>query len=145
MATKIGINGFGRIGRNVFRASLKNPNVEVVAINDLTDANMLAHLLKYDSVHGVLDAKVEAKDNSLVVDGREISVSAERNPAEIGWDKYGVEVVVESTGFFTKRADAAKHLEAGAKKLLFLLLLQTKILQLSWVLTKTSTIRPTIM
>ncbi|PAF09258.1 type I glyceraldehyde-3-phosphate dehydrogenase [Shouchella clausii] len=118
MATKIGINGFGRIGRNVFRASLKNPNVEVVAINDLTDANMLAHLLKYDSVHGVLDAKVEAKDNSLVVDGREISVSAERNPAEIGWDKYGVEVVVESTGFFTKRADAAKHLEAGAKKVI---------------------------
>lgn len=118
MATKIGINGFGRIGRNVFRASLKNPNVEVVAINDLTDANMLAHLLKYDSVHGVLDAKVEAKDNSLVVDGREIFVSAERNPAEIGWDKYGVEVVVESTGFFTKRADAAKHLEAGAKKVI---------------------------
>ncbi|AST96771.1 MULTISPECIES: type I glyceraldehyde-3-phosphate dehydrogenase [Shouchella] len=118
MATKIGINGFGRIGRNVFRASLKNPNVEVVAINDLTDANMLAHLLKYDSVHGVLDAKVEAKDNSLVVDGREIFVSAERNPAEIGWDKHGVEVVVESTGFFTKRADAAKHLEAGAKKVI---------------------------
>lgn len=121
MATKIGINGFGRIGRNVFRASLNNPDVEVVAINDLTDANMLAHLLKYDTVHGVLDVKVEAKDNSLVVDGKEIYVSAERNPADIGWGDRGVQVVVESTGFFTKRADAAKHIEAGAKKkLLFL-------------------------
>ncbi len=116
MATKIGINGFGRIGRNVFRAALNNPNVEVVAINDLTDANMLAHLLKYDTVHGVLDVQVEAKDNTLVVDGKEIYVSAERNPAEIGWGERGVEVVVESTGFFTKRADAAKHIEAGAKK-----------------------------
>ncbi|WP_078392183.1 type I glyceraldehyde-3-phosphate dehydrogenase [Shouchella patagoniensis] len=118
MATKIGINGFGRIGRNVFRAALNNPNVEVVAINDLTDANMLAHLLKYDTVHGVLDVKVEAKDNSLVVDGKEIFVSAERNPADIGWGDRGVEVVVESTGFFTKRADAAKHIEAGAKKVI---------------------------
>ncbi|GAF13984.1 NAD-dependent glyceraldehyde-3-phosphate dehydrogenase [Bacillus sp. JCM 19046] len=118
MATKIGINGFGRIGRNVFRASLNNPDVEVVAINDLTDANMLAHLLKYDTVHGVLDVKVEAKDNSLVVDGKEIYVSAERNPADIGWGDRGVQVVVESTGFFTKRADAAKHIEAGAKKVI---------------------------
>lgn len=118
MATKIGINGFGRIGRNVFRASLNNPNVEVVAINDLTDANMLAHLLKYDTVHGVLDMQVEAKDNTLVVDGKEIYVSAERNPAEIGWGERGVDVVVESTGFFTKRADAAKHIEAGAKKVI---------------------------
>ncbi len=118
MATKIGINGFGRIGRNVFRAALNNPNVEVVAINDLTDANMLAHLLKYDTVHGVLDVQVEAKDNTLVVDGKEIYVSAERNPAEIGWGERDVEVVVESTGFFTKRADAAKHIEAGAKKVI---------------------------
>ncbi|MFB4210443.1 type I glyceraldehyde-3-phosphate dehydrogenase [Shouchella sp. 1P09AA] len=118
MATKIGINGFGRIGRNVFRASLNNPNVEVVAINDLTDANMLAHLLKYDTVHGVLDMQVEAKDNTLVVDGKEIYVSAERNPADIGWGERGVDVVVESTGFFTKRADAAKHIEAGAKKVI---------------------------
>ncbi len=118
MAVKVGINGFGRIGRNVFRAALNNPEVEVVAVNDLTDANMLAHLLKYDSVHGVLDAKVEAKDNSLVVDGREISVSAERDPSKLSWGKQGVEIVVESTGFFTKRADAAKHLEAGAKKVI---------------------------
>ncbi|MDQ0206692.1 type I glyceraldehyde-3-phosphate dehydrogenase [Alkalicoccobacillus murimartini] len=118
MATKIGINGFGRIGRNVFRTALQNPNVEVVAINDLTDANMLAHLLKYDTVHGNLDVSIEVKENSLVVDGHEIQVSAERNPAEIGWDKHGVEVVIESTGFFTKRADAAKHIEAGAKKVI---------------------------
>ncbi|MCM2675627.1 type I glyceraldehyde-3-phosphate dehydrogenase [Alkalicoccobacillus plakortidis] len=118
MATKIGINGFGRIGRNVFRTALQNPNVEVVAINDLTDANMLAHLLKYDTVHGNLDVSIEVRENALVVDGHEIHVSAERNPAEIGWDKHGVEVVIESTGFFTKRADAAKHIEAGAKKVI---------------------------
>ncbi|WZY00532.1 type I glyceraldehyde-3-phosphate dehydrogenase [Bacillus sp. FSL W7-1360] len=118
MATKIGINGFGRIGRNVFRAALQNDQVEIVAINDLTDANMLAHLLKYDTVHGVLDVEIEAKDNMLIVDGQEVHVSAERDPANIGWSKHGVEVVVESTGFFTKRADAAKHLEAGAKKVI---------------------------
>jgi glyceraldehyde 3-phosphate dehydrogenase len=116
MAVKVGINGFGRIGRNVFRAALKNPNVDVVAINDLTDASTLAHLLKYDSVHGRIDAEVSVNGNNLVVDGKEITVSAERNPAELAWGKLGVEVVVESTGFFTKRQDAAKHLEAGAKK-----------------------------
>ncbi|KMK77489.1 type I glyceraldehyde-3-phosphate dehydrogenase [Alkalihalobacillus pseudalcaliphilus] len=118
MATKIGINGFGRIGRNVFRAALNNPNVEVVAINDLTDANMLAHLLKYDSIHGRLDAEVEVKEDNLVVNGHVIDVSAERDPAKLNWADRGVEVVVESTGFFTKRADAAKHIEAGAKKVI---------------------------
>ncbi len=118
MVTKIGINGFGRIGRNVFRAALKNPHVEVVAINDLTDAEMLAHLLKYDSVHGRLDATVEVKEKSLVVDGKVIDVSAERDPAKLEWDKRGVDIVVESTGFFTKRVDAAKHIEAGAKKVI---------------------------
>jgi glyceraldehyde 3-phosphate dehydrogenase len=118
MAVKIGINGFGRIGRNVFRAALKNPNVEVVAVNDLTDANMLAHLLKYDSVHGKLDAEVSVDGNNLIVDGKTIQVSAERDPAKLAWADRGVEVVVESTGFFTKRADAAKHLEAGAKKVI---------------------------
>lgn len=118
MATKIGINGFGRIGRNVFRAALNNPNVEVVAINDLTDANMLAHLLKYDTVHGRLDADVTVNQNSLVVNGQEINISAERDPAKLAWADRGVEVVVESTGFFTKRADAAKHIEAGAKKVI---------------------------
>jgi glyceraldehyde 3-phosphate dehydrogenase len=118
MATKIGINGFGRIGRNVFRAALKNSNVDVVAVNDLTDANTLAHLLRYDTVHGRLDATVEVNGNNLVVDGKEVKVLSERDPAQLGWGDLGIEVVVESTGRFTKRADAAKHLEAGAKKVI---------------------------
>lgn len=116
MTVKLGINGFGRIGRNVFRAALNNPNVEVVAVNDLTDANTLAHLLKYDSVHGRLNVEVSVNGNNLVVNGKEIIVKAERNPADLGWGDLGVEVVVESTGRFTNREDAAKHLEAGAKK-----------------------------
>jgi glyceraldehyde 3-phosphate dehydrogenase len=115
---KIGINGFGRIGRNVFRASLNNPEIEVVAVNDLTDARTLAHLLKYDSVHGVLDLPVEARENTLIVGGKEIKVLAERDPAQLKWADYGVEIVVESTGRFTKREDAAKHLEGGAKKVI---------------------------
>ena len=118
MAVKVGINGFGRIGRNVLRAALKNPNVEVVAVNDLTDANMLAHLLKYDTVHGVLNAEVSVNGNNLVVNGKEILVKAERDPAQLGWGNLGVEVVIESTGRFTKRSDAAKHIEAGAKKVI---------------------------
>ncbi|WNF33878.1 type I glyceraldehyde-3-phosphate dehydrogenase [Aeribacillus composti] len=118
MAVKIGINGFGRIGRNVFRAALKNPEVEVVAVNDLTDANMLAHLLQYDSVHGKLDVEVGVNGNNLVVDGKEIKVLSERDPAQLGWEDLGVEIVVESTGRFTNRQDAAKHLEAGAKKVI---------------------------
>lgn len=113
---KVGINGFGRIGRNVFRAALGNPDFEVVAINDLTDANMLAHLLKYDSVHGNLNEEVTVDGDSIVVNGHKVKVLAERDPAQLGWGDLGVEVVVESTGRFTKRADAAKHLEAGAKK-----------------------------
>jgi glyceraldehyde 3-phosphate dehydrogenase len=115
---KVGINGFGRIGRNVFRAALSNPHVEIVAVNDLTDANTLAHLLKYDSVHGVLDLDVEARENTLIVGGKEIKVLAERDPAQLKWSEYGVEIVVESTGRFTKREDAAKHLEGGAKKVI---------------------------
>ncbi|EMT45821.1 type I glyceraldehyde-3-phosphate dehydrogenase [Anoxybacillus flavithermus] len=118
MAVKIGINGFGRIGRNVFRAALKNPEIEVVAVNDLTDAKTLAHLLKYDSVHGTLDAEVSVNGNNIVVDGKEIIVKAERDPANLGWGELGVDIVVESTGRFTKREDAAKHLEAGAKKVI---------------------------
>ncbi|MBB3908669.1 type I glyceraldehyde-3-phosphate dehydrogenase [Anoxybacteroides rupiense] len=118
MAVKVGINGFGRIGRNVFRAALKNPNIEVVAVNDLTDAKTLAHLLKYDSVHGTLDAEVSVNGNNLVVNGKEIVVKAERDPAQLGWDELGVDIIVESTGRFTKREDAAKHLEAGAKKVI---------------------------
>lgn len=116
MAVKVGINGFGRIGRNVLRAAINNPEFDIVAVNDLTDANMLAHLLKYDSVHGVLDAEISVDGNNLIVNGKTITVKAERDPAQIGWGELGVEVVVESTGRFTKREDAAKHLEAGAKK-----------------------------
>ncbi|MEH6937792.1 type I glyceraldehyde-3-phosphate dehydrogenase [Bacillus sp. JJ664] len=118
MATKIGINGFGRIGRMVFRAALKNPNVEVVAINDLTDAQTLAHLLKYDSVHGGVDAEVAVNGDSIVVNGSEIKVIAERDPAVLPWSDYGVEVVVESTGRFTDKKDAEKHLGGSVKKVI---------------------------
>jgi glyceraldehyde 3-phosphate dehydrogenase len=118
MTVKVGINGFGRIGRNVFRAALKNNNVEIVAINDLTDAKMLAHLLKYDTVHGTLSEDVTVDGEYLVVGGHKVKVIAERDPAQLGWGDLGVEVVVESTGRFTKREDAAKHLEAGAKKVI---------------------------
>ncbi|MBM4760806.1 type I glyceraldehyde-3-phosphate dehydrogenase [Bacillus sp. B15-48] len=118
MAVKVGINGFGRIGRNVFRAALNNPNVEVVAVNDLTDANMLAHLLKYDSVHGTLNHDVTVDGEYLVVANQRVKVIAERDPAQLGWGDLGVDVVVESTGRFTKRSDAAKHIEAGAKKVI---------------------------
>ncbi|QXE00879.1 type I glyceraldehyde-3-phosphate dehydrogenase [Terribacillus sp. DMT04] len=118
MTVKIGINGFGRIGRNVFRQTLANDQAEVVAINDLTDANMLAHLLKYDSVHGILDAEVSVNGSNLVVNGKEIKVLSERDPANLGWGDLGVEVVVESTGIFTNGEDAKKHVEAGAKKVI---------------------------
>src|SRR4051794_2048972 len=118
MTVKVGINGFGRIGRIVLRAALNNSNIEVVAVNDLTDANMLAHLLKYDSVHGKVNAEVSVDGNVLIVNGKQIIVKAERDPAQLGWGDLGVEVVVESTGRFTKREDAAKHLEAGAKKVI---------------------------
>lgn len=118
MSVKVGINGFGRIGRNVFRAALNNPEVEVVAVNDLTDANMLAHLLQYDTVHGKLDQQVSVDGDTIVVGDHRIKVLAERDPAALGWGDLGVEVVVESTGRFTKREDAAKHLEAGAKKVI---------------------------
>jgi glyceraldehyde 3-phosphate dehydrogenase len=118
MAVKVGINGFGRIGRNVFRAALNNPEVEIVAVNDLTDANMLAHLLQYDTVHGKLNAEVSVNGTNLVVNGHEIIVKAERDPANLGWGDLGVDIVVESTGRFTDRDNAAKHLEAGAKKVI---------------------------
>lgn len=118
MTVKVGINGFGRIGRNVFRAALNNADMEIVAINDLTDANMLAHLLKYDTVHGTLQQEVTVDGEYLVVGNQKVKVIAERDPAQLGWGELGVEVVVESTGRFTKREDAAKHLEAGAKKVI---------------------------
>ena len=118
MATKIGINGFGRIGRNFFRAACGDAALDIVAVNDITDAKTLAHLLKYDSVHGAFKGTVEAKDQSLVVNGKEIKVLASKDPAALPWKDLGVEIVVESTGRFTDRASAAKHLEAGAKKVI---------------------------
>ncbi|WP_077301139.1 type I glyceraldehyde-3-phosphate dehydrogenase [Virgibacillus pantothenticus] len=118
MAVKVGINGFGRIGRLVFRLALQNDDVEVVAINDLTDANMLAHLLKYDSIHGILEEEVSVNGSNIVVGGKEIKVMSERDPAQLGWDKLGVEIVMESTGRFTNREDAQKHIDAGAKKVI---------------------------
>lgn len=118
MATKVGINGFGRIGRNVFRAALNNPAVDIVAVNDLTDAKTLAHLLKYDSIHGILDAEVSVDGSNIIVNGKAVQVLAEREPAKLPWKDLGVEVVVESTGRFTDRDKAAAHLEAGAKKVI---------------------------
>ena len=116
MAVKVGINGFGRIGRNILRASLGSKDIDFVAVNDLTNAATLAHLLKYDSVLGNLHAKVEAKGDAISVDGDEFKVLSMRDPAQLPWKDLGVEVVFESTGLFTKRDDAAKHLAAGAKK-----------------------------
>ncbi|MBI5193467.1 MAG: type I glyceraldehyde-3-phosphate dehydrogenase [Nitrospirae bacterium] len=118
MALKIGINGFGRIGRNFFRTAFNNLDIEIVAVNDLTDSKTLAHLLKYDSVFGILDADVKAKEHALVVNGKDLKIHAERDPVNIPWGDLGVDIVVESTGVFTKRPDAEKHLKAGAKKVI---------------------------
>jgi glyceraldehyde 3-phosphate dehydrogenase len=119
MPVRVGINGFGRIGRNLFRAAqAQNADIEWVAVNDLTDSKTLAHLLKYDSILGPYPGTVEVSDSGIVVDGKELKVLAERDPGALPWGDLGVDVVVESTGFFTKRADAAKHLEAGAKKVI---------------------------
>src|SRR5215510_424544 len=116
MAVKVGINGFGRIGRNIMRAALGDKDIDFVAVNDLTSAGTLAHLLKYDSVLGNLHAKVEAKKDSISVDGDEFKVLSLRDPAQLPWKDLGVDVVFESTGLFTSRDDAAKHVTAGAKK-----------------------------
>lgn len=118
MAIRVGINGFGRIGRNVLRAGYKNRELEFVAVNDLTDAKTLTHLLKYDSVHGRFDAKVEAGKDAILIDGKEVKVFAQRDPAQLPWKDLGVDVVLESTGRFTDRAGGSKHLEAGAKKVI---------------------------
>ena len=121
MSTRVGINGFGRIGRNAFRAILGNPdlNLDVVAVNDLTDPNTLAHLLKYDSVHGILDDEISATESGLLINGNELTVLSERDPADLSWGELEVDIVIESTGFFTERADAEKHiLSGGAKKVL---------------------------
>ena len=117
MSVRVGINGFGRIGRNVFRAGLASKaDIEWVAVNDITDNATLAHLLKYDSILGPFPGTVEVDDEGLTVDGTKVKILAERDPAKLGWGDLGVDVVLESTGFFTKRDDAAKHLDAGAKK-----------------------------
>ncbi len=118
MAIKVGINGFGRIGRMVFRIMAERGNFEVVAINDLTDAKTLAHLLKYDSTHGQFKGTVEAKGNSLVVNGKEIEILSVKNPAELPWKAKGVQVVIEATGVFRTREKIALHLEAGAEKVI---------------------------
>lgn len=115
---KVAINGFGRIGRNAFKILSERDDAEVVAINDITDAKTLAHLLKHDSSYGAYDKEVEAKENSLVVDGAEIPVYAEKDPANLPWKDLGVDIVIESTGFFTKPEDARAHITAGAKRVI---------------------------
>jgi glyceraldehyde 3-phosphate dehydrogenase len=115
---KVGINGFGRIGRNVFRAALLNPDIEIVAVNDLTDVATLTHLLKYDTTHGRIDAEVQAGQGEILVNGRAIKVFAERDPGNLPWAEYGVEIVVESTGIFTAKDKASLHLKGGAKKVI---------------------------
>jgi glyceraldehyde 3-phosphate dehydrogenase len=117
MAVRVGINGFGRIGRNVFRAAVdRNADIEWVALNDLVDRRTIAHLLKYDSNYGPFKGTVEVSDNGIAVNGKELRVLAERDPAALPWGELGVDVVIESTGFFTDRENASKHLDAGAKK-----------------------------
>ncbi|MBQ7883700.1 MAG: type I glyceraldehyde-3-phosphate dehydrogenase [Phascolarctobacterium sp.] len=118
MMTKVGINGFGRIGREVFRVAFTNPDVEIVAVNDLTDAATLAHLLKYDSVHGTFPHEVAVDGDNIVVDGKKVKVLAQTDPAKLPWGELGVEIVVESTGRFTEGPKAAAHIEAGAKKVI---------------------------
>jgi glyceraldehyde 3-phosphate dehydrogenase len=115
---KVAINGFGRIGRVSFRIMLQRPDIEVVAINDLTDSKTLAHLLKYDSVHGIIDAAVAYTDDALVINGKEIKIFAEKDPANLPWKKLEVDVVIESTGHFLDKTTAGKHLSAGAKKVI---------------------------
>ena len=118
MAVKVGINGFGRIGRNIMRAAMGSGDIDFVAVNDLTNAATLAHLLKYDSILGNLQAKIEATADSISVDGDSFKVLSVKDPAQLPWKDLGVDIVFESTGLFTKRDDAAKHLAAGARKVI---------------------------
>ena len=118
MAVKVGINGFGRIGRNIFRTSLGDPDIDFVAVNDLTDTRTLAHLLKYDSVLGNLDHKITSTENGISVEGEEFRVFSQRDPAAIDWESVGAEIVIESTGIFTKAEDAKKHLHGSVKKVI---------------------------
>jgi glyceraldehyde 3-phosphate dehydrogenase len=118
MALKVGINGFGRIGRLVYRAAMKNKEIDIVAVNDITDAKTLAHLLKYDSVHGVLHDDISASGDGITVNGKSVKVTAERDPAKLPWGELGVDVVLESTGLFRKRDKATLHINAGAKRVI---------------------------
>jgi glyceraldehyde 3-phosphate dehydrogenase len=118
MAVKVGINGFGRIGRNIFRTSLGDPDIDFVAVNDLTDTKTLAHLLKYDSVLGNLDHKITSTENGISVEGEEFKVFSQRDPAAIDWESVGADIVIESTGIFTKAEDAKKHLRGSVKKVI---------------------------
>ncbi|GBD93933.1 glyceraldehyde-3-phosphate dehydrogenase [bacterium BMS3Abin05] len=118
MAIRVGINGFGRIGRLVFQAGFGNPEIEFVAVNDITSAATLAHLLKYDSVHGIYSKEVEVEDDVIVVDGKKVKVFAQRDPADLPWKELGVELVIESTGLFRTREKASKHFKAGARKVI---------------------------
>ena len=141
MSTRVGINGFGRIGRNFFRAfTAKGADLEVVAVNDITDPATIAHLLKYDTVFGRLGKEVKSSDEGFSVDGNEVRVLSERDPGSLPWGDLGVEVVVESTGLFTKRADAAKHLDAGAKKVIISARRRTRTSHSSWESTTMTTI-----
>jgi glyceraldehyde 3-phosphate dehydrogenase len=118
MSIKVGINGFGRIGRLVFRAALKHPEVKVVAVNDLTDSATMAHLLKYDSVHGALDGSVVAKDDTIEVDNKTVAITSIKDPAMLRWREFGVDIVAECTGLFRDRENAEKHLTSGARKVI---------------------------
>ena len=118
MSVKVAINGFGRIGRNVFRAAQSSSEFEIVAINDLTNPQTLAHLLKYDSIHGILSADVSATEDSILCGGKSIKVFSERDPSALPWKELGIDIVIESTGFFTNGKDAGKHIQAGARKVI---------------------------
>jgi glyceraldehyde 3-phosphate dehydrogenase len=118
MAIRVGINGFGRIGRNIYRAAMGDKSIEIVAVNDITDTKTLAHLLKYDSILGNLEANVSATDDAVTVDGTSIKVYKERDPGKIDWESLGVNLVVESTGLFTNAEDAKKHLRGPVKKVI---------------------------
>src|SRR5712692_7076883 len=118
MPVKVGINGFGRIGRNIYRAALGRDDIQIVAVNDITDTKTLAYLLKYDSVLGNLAAGIKATDNSIHVDGKQFQVMAKKDPAELDWSSVGAQIVVESTGKFTKGSDARKHLRGSVKKVI---------------------------
>lgn len=116
MSIKIGINGFGRIGRNFFRATFQDPDIDVVAVNDITDSKTLAHLLKYDSVLGILEADIQSSENAIIVNGKKTKVLSERDPGNLPWKEFGIPIVIEATGLFRKRQDAIKHIEQGGAK-----------------------------